>query len=246
MAKGNFSNNGQDTFDPIKHYIGIRLQQGVPLLDRDWNELEDIRRYFERMLRLHYIGQGVPDVEGFRIYASPFPASDDFMIGAGRCMVNGYDVCNEEPVLYSEQRAWDETSALYTEQRSALALPALPPGGEDKLTVYLQVAVELWDSTDDPDLLNSQDINLETCVRVKLKWRVRVAQYPDQPPADAYALAVITRPVGTESITDEMIEDVRRTNLSLAEVVDDTGYLKSRVATLEERIDEIQLEIEDI
>ena len=45
---GNFSNHGIDTFDPDKDYIGIRLQQGVPLLDRDWNELEDIRRAAER------------------------------------------------------------------------------------------------------------------------------------------------------------------------------------------------------
>ncbi|MHC4704164.1 MAG: hypothetical protein ACYTFQ_26690, partial [Planctomycetota bacterium] len=61
MSKGDFSNNGKDTFDESKQYIGIRLQQGVPLLDRDWNELEDIRRYFERMLRRRYIGDGTPD-----------------------------------------------------------------------------------------------------------------------------------------------------------------------------------------
>ena len=57
-----FSNGGVDTFDERKSYIGVRLQQGVPLLDRDWNELEDIRRYLERMLRRHYIGEGVPDL----------------------------------------------------------------------------------------------------------------------------------------------------------------------------------------
>ena len=39
---GNFS---RDTFDPNKNYVGVRLQQGVPLVDADWNELNDIIRH---------------------------------------------------------------------------------------------------------------------------------------------------------------------------------------------------------
>jgi hypothetical protein len=38
---GNFS---RDTFDPSKQYTGVRLQQGVPLVDADWNELNDVIR----------------------------------------------------------------------------------------------------------------------------------------------------------------------------------------------------------
>ena len=38
---GNFSRN---TFDPLKDYVGVRLQQGVPVLDADWNELNDVTR----------------------------------------------------------------------------------------------------------------------------------------------------------------------------------------------------------
>ena len=38
---GNFSRN---TFDPNKNYVGVRLQQGVPLLDADWNEMDDAIR----------------------------------------------------------------------------------------------------------------------------------------------------------------------------------------------------------
>ena len=234
MDEGNFSNNGRDTFDPRKQYIGVRLQQGVPLLDRDWNELEDVRRYFERMLRRHYIGQGAPDDEGFRIYAPSFRAPNDFMIGAGRCMVNGYDVYNEKPILYSEQPDKPEQ-------------PTLPPPDEKhEFVVYLQTNVERVTDKDDPDLCNSQDINLETCVRDKLTWAVRVARYPEQPPAGAHALAEIHRPAGAKYITDEMIEDVRRTGLNLANVVDNVGDLKSQVTILEDRINDIQLDIEGI
>ena len=67
MAAGNFSNGGVDTFDARKRYIGIRLQQGVPLLDRDWNELEDIRRHQEWLLRTHHIGEGAFDEDSFKV-----------------------------------------------------------------------------------------------------------------------------------------------------------------------------------
>ena len=69
MAAGNFSNGGSTRSTPRKHYIGIRLQQGVPLLDRDWNELEDIRRHQEWLLRTHHIGEGAFDEDSFRVEA---------------------------------------------------------------------------------------------------------------------------------------------------------------------------------
>lgn len=38
---GNYSRN---TFDRLKHFVNVRLQQGVPIVDADWNELQDIRK----------------------------------------------------------------------------------------------------------------------------------------------------------------------------------------------------------
>jgi hypothetical protein len=53
-----------------KHYVGVRLQQGVPILDTDWNELEDLRRHDVASLFTAYIGDGVPgDNDGFRVEA---------------------------------------------------------------------------------------------------------------------------------------------------------------------------------
>src|SRR3954451_18281396 len=64
---GNFS---RDTFDRLKHYVGVRLQQGVPLIDADWNELEDIRRFELQAFLKWFIGDGVPQGnDGFRIAA---------------------------------------------------------------------------------------------------------------------------------------------------------------------------------
>lgn len=64
---GDFS---RSTFDRLKHYVGVRMQQGVPLLDADWNESEDIRRYEVQAFLKWFIGDGVPaGNDGFRIAA---------------------------------------------------------------------------------------------------------------------------------------------------------------------------------
>jgi len=62
---GNFS---RDTFDKLKHYVSVRLQQGVPILDADWNEMEDIRKHELRTFLKWIVGNGVPkENDGFRI-----------------------------------------------------------------------------------------------------------------------------------------------------------------------------------
>jgi hypothetical protein len=65
---GDFS---RSTFDRVKHYVGIRLQQGVPLVDADWNEAEDIRRFEVQAFLKWFVGDGVPaGNDGFRIAAA--------------------------------------------------------------------------------------------------------------------------------------------------------------------------------
>ena len=68
---GNFS---QDTFDPLKNYVAVRLQQGVPLVDADWNEAHDVRKFEVQAFLKWFVGNGVPEgIDGFRI-ASLNPA----------------------------------------------------------------------------------------------------------------------------------------------------------------------------
>lgn len=53
-----------------KHYVGVRMQQGVPILDADWNLLEDLRKYELEELFKQFIGDGVPsDNDGFHVEA---------------------------------------------------------------------------------------------------------------------------------------------------------------------------------
>jgi hypothetical protein len=67
---GDFSRNPDDRLAAAvaRHYVGVRLQQGVPLLDADWNELEDLRRYEAETLGAWFLGDGVPvGSDGFRV-----------------------------------------------------------------------------------------------------------------------------------------------------------------------------------
>jgi hypothetical protein len=39
------ANISRNTFRPGKNYVAVRMQQGVPLVDADWNEMNDITRH---------------------------------------------------------------------------------------------------------------------------------------------------------------------------------------------------------
>ncbi len=206
--EGRFSNEGNDTFDKEKGYIGVRLQQGVPLLDRDWNELEDIRRYQELVLRRYYIGNGSPD-DGFRVKPLE-PTGNGFKISAGRCLVDGFEAFNSTD-----------------HEIKGLELPI----NDIKLKVYLEVWIEqITEKTDpvtekmDPDLNNDQDVKMDTCIRHKLKWQAKVGE----PPAPGtgydpetsghhyYVIASISREKDRAEVLEKDIIDLRRKIGSLA------------------------------
>ncbi len=211
--KGNFSNNKQDTFNPKEGFIGTRLQQGVPLLDRDWNELEDIRRYQDVMLRKFYLGNGTPN-DGFRISALDPPAND-FMIYAGRFLVDGLEAVNEPA---------GANSILYSSQTGASALTkvksTVPPDVATRNdTVYLDVWIEEVTGSDLPRLKNPDDVAMETCIRHRLRWIVRVDEGSlGHSPGEGHHfcdLANITRTSARDTIASVDIDDLRSGWLSL-------------------------------
>jgi hypothetical protein len=210
--KGNFSNQKQDTFDPGKGYLGIRLQQGSPLLDRDWNELEDIRRYAGVMLRKYFIGNGVPDENGFRIEAADTLAND-FKIFAGRCLVEGFEVVNE-PV---DTDGTPLDFILYSQQEGVEPLSV--PDVDRSDTVYLDVWIEEVTGQQEAALNNPQDVNVETCTRHKLNWRVKVNKGIQELPGEAfhhyYPIARIQRRAGKNTLESGDIIDLRLVGLAL-------------------------------
>jgi hypothetical protein len=219
---GNFSRN---TFNKLRHYVGVRLQQGVPLVDADWNEMEDIRKYELQAFLKWFVGKGVPKGnDGFRIL--PVAGSDnDFTIkggdgtaeGAGRCLVDGWDVMNESNLRYTEQSLYNNAALAETWGVAPLEMLETP-GAERTDTVYLDIWEREVDSEEDNNLVNPL-IGIETCVRTKREWVVRVAEgatAPPDPPTGHvfYPLASLIRP-DEAAILEEHITDLRLTGLSI-------------------------------
>jgi len=232
---GNFSRN---TFDKLKHYVGVRLQQGVPIVDADWNELEDIRKYELQAFLKWYVGNGVPSGNnGFQILPA-FNSTigvppiiifipNDFVIrggdgtpeGAGRCLVEGQDAIIESTLRYTAQRLFQE--AGLNEAWNVAPLPALTtPAANRTDTVYLDVWEREVNSAEDLAQLVNPAIGIETCVRLKREWVVRVEEGATAPPAPPaghahYVLAQLARTAGEAHIFPAQIADRRRTGLSV-------------------------------
>jgi hypothetical protein len=229
---GNFS---RDTFDKLKHYVGVRLQQGVPIVDADWNELEDIRRYELRTFLKWFVGDGVPQGnDGFCIVSVQDDSENDLVIkggdgtpdGAGRCLVEGWEVVNESDLRYTAQLLYDNDDLAV-----AWEVPPLPPLTPCETHRVDMVYLDVWerevDAAEDPDHLVNPAIGLETCVRLKRGWVVRVDEGGvEGDPADwapppeilreghvYYPLAWLDRGNGDTLI--EGINDLRQTDLGL-------------------------------
>ena len=200
-----------------RQYVGVRLQQGVPILDADWNELEDIRRFDLQTCLKHYFGDGIPDGnQGFQI--GVVTQDNNFKIEAGLALVEGMLVVNPHASL-----TYNDQAALFS-----LTLPALvqPGAGVRDDLIYLDVWEEERDLSDgaafDERLINPL-IGIETCTRIERRWVVRVAPsvsaLGDIAPQAGHAymaLARIRRIENTPRILLNRITDLRRTHLNIA------------------------------
>src|SRR5262245_49108537 len=82
----------RSTFNPVKHYSGVRQQQGRVSLDADWNEQVDIATYRVQTGAVDAFGRtGVPrDNAGFGIFSLPPQGNlQDLGISPGRIYVDG-------------------------------------------------------------------------------------------------------------------------------------------------------------
>ncbi|WP_045855616.1 DUF6519 domain-containing protein [Teredinibacter purpureus] len=207
---------GETVLQP-RHYTGVRLQQGVPLLDADWNDADDIRRYEVELLLRDIIGNGVPGMgAGFAI--EPIEDDNNFSIQPGMLVVDGWQVINPGVILYRDlPRLSGEESDLVT-----------PPVNRFDI-VYLDVfeqEVSASGSLNNDERLVNQHIGLETTSRQERRWTVRVAesvsQFDTLSVAETghkyYPLARLHRS-SNPRIEHSMIEDLRRLGLTLSDSV---------------------------
>ena len=208
---GNFSRN---TFDPLKNYVGVRLQQGVPVLDADWNELNDVtRQELYDAFSLTFADGTQPGGSDLEVQSRPEP--NDFNILAGAALVRGRLVRVRNNLRYSTQPWTDPKRAA---RDGVAVIPPLttpqgpPEGAPPRIDI---VYLDVWDrevsSVEDPNLINPA-IGVETCVRLKREAAVRVAEgattLPTAPAGHGFLpLALLRRPRTQAQITS--IEDRR-------------------------------------
>jgi hypothetical protein len=259
---GNFS---RDTFkefniDKLQHYVGVRLQQGVPLVDADWNEMEDIRKFELQAFLKWFVGNGVPkDNDGFHIMPTN-PQSNDFIIrggdgtwqGAGRCLVDGLDVMIENDIHYTKQKLYMDADLAQIWDVKLLVQLTIPPSVGilgSKLSRTDIVYLDVWEREVDKDEnkdLKILNTDLESCVRLKREWVVRVAEditkdkpFPTPPPGHYfYKLASLERKYGTESIVTNDVTDLRRTDVNLTDLLDEIVDARGIKGNLGNRLDE--------
>jgi hypothetical protein len=217
-----------------KGYVGARIEQGVPVLDRDLNLLADLPLAMLRTLTADFIGDGVREGnDAFLVVAAD--ADNDFEItGPGVLVVDGLQIRIPAPLRYSAQ----STTPLTT-----------PVGVREDL-VYLDVLTEptLVDQTDDTDLENRSDVGQQTSVRLMASWQVRVAEggpIPAAPPGHRHIqIAQLTRAAGDARIVVNNPEDDIRPRVPQLQTLADRGA--ADLSALQAQVDALQGRVERV
>lgn len=216
-----------ETVPNPKQYVGVRLQQGVPLLDADWNELEDIRRMELMAMFRYFIGNGVPaGNRGFQILATS--EDNNFSVGDGIILIEGIFVINSNLTTYS------------TQPYAAALLDLTTPADDRTDLVYLDTWEEEIGGTDDGDTrLIDNRIGIETALRIERKWLILVQEEATDLSSVTkenghryLALALINRRANVGSITPDMIVDLRKTGITLAENIKVPLFIQRGLETL--------------
>jgi hypothetical protein len=127
------------------------MQQGVPLVDADWNEMNDIIRH-EIYNGLKQVWPNGDYISGDSLRVSYDESNHLIKVEPGSAIIKGMPVHLRETAYKSQ-----DLSNLYS------------------YLVYLDIWEQEVDSDADPDLENSL-IGIETCVRLKRQIEVKVIQ----------------------------------------------------------------------
>jgi hypothetical protein len=164
-------------------------------------------------------------------FTSRAGTGNDFLIRggdgvkAGQILVDGQMTLNETDLKYSEQPLFKNT-ALATLWNVAVVPELTTPGANELSVIYLDVWHREVDSNEDSELVDNR-IGIETALRLRREWTVRVAKLSDFPAVLAakpaghsfYRLAQLSRTTNKATIDEPMITDERETDLALSREV---------------------------
>ncbi len=173
--RGDFS---RDTFDPMKHFSRVLMQQGRVQLDADWNEQVSILLHYMRQLGADLMGpHGAPHPddktdrpldkpENFKIEQSTDDLTN-FSIAIGRYYVNGICCENERAVKFTDQPNYPFTDQ---EKKNFFGESVLPTN----YLVYLDVWERHLTYVEDDYMREKALGGTDTATRVKVVWQVKV------------------------------------------------------------------------
>src|SRR4051812_43727604 len=190
-------------FDPSQNYSGVWLQQGRPLVDRDWNDQSAAIARRAQAGTLDTSGQVVVS----SVTPDAFKITAGLLIGRGRIYVDGLLADNHGP-----GGLWDTALAElygnepipYAQQPYLLSLSGPPSAGS--WLVYLDV----WDREvtqfEDPGLVDVA-IAVDTTTRVQTVWQVKLLEIAAgstcaTPPDQLKGWIAATAPSGGRLTTD--------------------------------------------
>jgi uncharacterized protein DUF6519/type VI secretion system (T6SS) baseplate-like injector VgrG len=158
--KGDFS---RDTFDPLKHFSRVLLQQGRVAVDADWNEQADITAHRAETEARDVIGlSGAPKHNsGFKISNG---SAGDFTIGAGRFYVDGILCQNDQEVAFTDQSDLPGTTSIKD---------------SGSYLVYLDVWQRHLTALDDAEIREVSLGGPDTATRAKIVWQVKILRLGD-------------------------------------------------------------------
>ncbi len=155
--KGDFS---RDTFDPLRHFSRVLMQQGRLQLDADCNEQSAILLHYLRTLARDLIGDYGGPEEGLSIGVAAGQQLD-FSILPGRYYVDGI-LCENE-----------RTNLTYKKQLGHRTSDALESG--KSYLVYLDVWERHVTALDDASIQEVALGQADTTTRAQVVWQVKVA-----------------------------------------------------------------------
>ncbi len=185
---GDFS---RSTFDPRKHYRGVRMQQGRVQLDADWNEQIDIvNHYLDTQFKDVLGSSGAPAAQaGFAITLeaeaaevepestrdqdrpdAPEVRPPNCQIGAGHYYVDGILCENDATVRFTHQPHYPK--ATLTPHKAIVYL------------AYLDVWQRGVTVHEDPSLREAALGGLDTTTRMQTIWQVRLLPIHDSLTSD--------------------------------------------------------------
>ena len=194
--KGDFT---RLTFDPAKHYVAVRAQQGRVSVDADVNELQDIADHLRTASLADLVGPaGAPADGGLGVAVGG--GGTDVGVTAGRVYVDGVLVEVDEDASLTDQPYLPAGAAVARAADGTWV--ALADAPEGRYLAYLDAFRHHVTAIDDPGIREVALGGPDTATREQLRWQVRLLRVGDEAApvgcADEFAAwdAVTAAPTG--------------------------------------------------